>query len=96
MSDLPTKLNATTMREAVLLSDIAMLQGTLQGVMSWQHEPIMRRTLLETLLLLDGFNPEQVGKILYDTERKGIGEYVVKNGCMTKICHIKKDEESKS
>ena len=74
------------MREAVLLSDIAMLQGTLQGVMAWQHDPIRRGALLETLLLLDGFNKEQAGKILYGTERKGIGEYVVKDGYVTKTC----------
>ena len=53
-----------------LRSEIASLKGQLEGVRAWDRDPVWRRTLLETLLLVEGFSSRQVYKIMFKMKRE--------------------------
>lgn len=54
-----------TNQELLLRSEIAYLQGQIQGLTMWQHNPVFRRALLEKLLIEDGYSQVEIAKIIY-------------------------------
>lgn len=53
-----------------LRAEIASLKGRLRGAAMWERDALYRRTLLEKLLLMEGFSSWQVFKIMLQMKKE--------------------------